>query len=282
MKHFNQTTLVACLALTSVACDGTFTALPLSKSTSSSSAAPEITRFVHNLDFENQEIGERCKPFGASVMEVTIDEATGNKVCANTIVEGKTAYGTWGGILNLPSHLTEGQEIWIRLKTFFPEGFDTNSYGEGGRLKFIRLRTLGTDNANYGYNDWYINNLSMSTPYGFIYEGAAQWYMFGKRPVDNVQLGVWETYELYIRLGTKAGSEGGQALVRGWKNGLPIFETNERVTLKAADGKANSIYIFTYWNGGAPKTQTMYLDDVAVATETPANRDVLGRPFIGM
>ena len=37
----------------------------------------------------------------------------------------------------------------------------------------------------------------------------------------------------------------------------------------------------TNWNGGSPKAQTQYIDDVVITTNTPVQRDAAGNPMIG-
>lgn len=243
---------------------------------------PEPTpapNYVHHLTFDDQELGERCKPFGASKM--VVGEFEGKKVCVNSIPKGHTGWGTWGGVLATPK-LYKGQEVWLRARTYFLGGSDPFSYSEGNRLKFFRFRTYTADGSHLGYNDTYINNPTMATPYGFIYEGENKWQMFGKRPEHNVSFDRWETHEMYIRFDDLKESEGGNALVRVWKDGELLLETRERRTLKFPDAIARDFYLFTYWNGGSPKDQYMYIDDVKVAIEEPLNRDAHGNPFIGV
>jgi len=45
----------------------------------------------------------------------------------------------------------------------------------------------------------------------------------------------------------------------------------------------DSMFYFscTYWNNGAPQTQTSYVDDILITNETPNNTDEFGNPMIG-
>lgn len=72
------------------------------------------------------------------------------------------------------------------------------------------------------------------------------------------------------------------ATVRFWKNGKLIGEFLDRVTLVADDSYSDRFHIFTYWNGGAPQTQHMYIDDVVLTSDTPSGRDDYGNAYIGV
>lgn len=201
----------------------------------------------------------------------------GSYSSANTIQQGEYGFGVFGGISEFPTKVGRGGEIWVRLRAFFPVGF---SFTANPWLKFIRIHTQTPAGANLGYDDWYINLSNTTNPYRFIYEGEQVWYPFAQTS-QAPQLGKWETYEMYVKLDTVPASKGGQAVVRMWKNGILVGESKDRITLASADAVANATYIFTYWNGAAPQTQTMYLDDVVMQTDMPSGRDAAGNPFIG-
>ena len=91
----------------------------------------------------------------------------------------------------------------------------------------------------------------------------------------------WDTYEFYLKLDNVPVSQGGTGRVRVWKNGVLLSDITNRETLKDATDVADLSYMFTYWNGGAPQTQSLYLDDVVATNTTPAARDAQGNPMIG-
>lgn len=196
----------------------------------------------------------------------------------NSIREGQEGFGTFGGIIDFPQNLGRGGEVWMRLRAYFPSGW---SFSANPWLKFMRIHTTSPQNSNEGYDDWYIY-LNGQRPYQFIYEGEQVWYYFGTKNQDEPNFDVWETYEMYVRFDSIATSQGGQALVRFWKNGLLIGESRDRRTLASNTTTAESAYIFTYWNGGAPKNQSMYLDDIKIQFTQPGDRDAQGNPYIGM
>ena len=62
----------------------------------------------------------------------------------------------------------------------------------------------------------------------------------------------------------------------------PFDEITHLKTLNTSDAFADLFYLFSYWNGGAPQTQTMYVDDIIVTSQTPTTKDAQGNPYIGM
>jgi len=76
-------------------------------------------------------------------------------------------------------------------------------------------------------------------------------------------------------------NNGGVGEIRVWKNNKLIANFPQRISAVDKTGVIDSLYLFTYWNGNAPQTQSLYVDDVIITTDTPANRDANGYPFIG-
>jgi len=193
------------------------------------------------------------------------------------IEEGKTGYGTWGGEFIFPEKAYRGDSLWYQVHVYFPEGFDHYSYGEGNRLKFLRIQTLSSDNKNHGYLDLYIDIKGSTTPFKWIYEGAAKWSNVGNSS-DMIIKDRWESYQMQVTLDTVPVSEGGEAEVRLWKNGELLRHITNRATLKTATDYVNRALLFTYWNGGAPKTQSMFADEITITNNSPDNFDALGNP----
>jgi hypothetical protein len=248
-----------------------------------------LLAWTWNANFELGVTGEQTHTSGlgdgftdaAGASLYSTDEVrSGSQACVCSIDSGVTGFGMWGGIVSFPEDLYEGDELWYHIAVYWPDGFDYNSYGEGGRLKFLRVHTRSDTVGNYGYDDLYINGEGVDPPFGFIYEGEQRWFMLGT-PGDSVVHDHWETYELYYKLHHLPADSGGEALVRVWKNGVLLQEITTRRTLKEPGAFANAAFVFTYWNGASPRTQSLYIDDLILTTETPANIDADGNPMIG-
>jgi len=242
-----------------------------------------------NQSFDSQSNGEKCAGWSSTRSVVSSAAAASqSKSCKLRIAKGSRGFGEWGGIIKFPSTLKNGDEIWVRMRNYFPIGFD---YNASTRLKFLRIKTFRQDGSNGGYDDWYINRKGSVPPFQFIYEGSSRadlgWTKFGTSS-DVIKLGVWETYEMYIKFGTKSVDNGGTGRVRVWKNGKLMKDITNRVTFRAATDYANSLYIYTYWNDtpdtprGSPQTQNSYVDDVIVTSTRPTNKDSHGNNYVGV
>jgi len=244
--------------------------------------------------FDDRTTGGSCgwDAAGGSTASTAV-VASGTKSCQLSVTQGDTAYGMWGGIINHPENVKRGQELWFRLRTFMPAGFNYNSIGEGNRLKFLRVHTRTASTENNGYNDIYISPKGVNPVYQFIYEGEQVWDPIGTVTgvltgvlaggnTHAIALGQWETYEYYIKFDTVSVDKGGMSRVRFWKNGSLMADMTDRITLRSTDAYSDRTHIFTYWNGGSPATQKMYVDDVVLTTDTPSGRDAKGNPFVGV
>lgn len=237
------------------------------------------------LTFENGSVGSKATGTAQDFDDAAggsyiTDEKVlrGSQAAKLTVTGGSTAFGEWGGIINFPENLGKGDEIWFSVNTFFPEGFNYDSTGEGGHLKFLRIHVSTTGGDNRGYNDWYINPEASSVPHKFIYEGQQKWFEYGTSS-DKIQRGQWESYEMYVKYDDVPLDQGGNAVVRVWKNGRLLREITAAKTLASASDISDRAHLFTYWNGAAPKSQHMYVDDIIITTDTPPYTDSYGNPI---
>lgn len=203
-------------------------------------------------------------PVGSSAREAAgLSEAFSNTViamngdtqCASMgISAGQTGFGIWGGIMDHPINLIEGNELTFRIETFFPVGFD---FTGKPRLKFLRVHT-----ESVGGNDGYLDLLIL--PQGGFSHGNE---IVGRDSINNggtpfgkpIVPGVWETYEVFVKFSATQG------IYRVSQNGLIIYENTAQKTLKSSTSYSDKSYIFTYWNGGAPKSQHMFVKQASLA-----------------
>jgi hypothetical protein len=208
--------------------------------------------------------------------------------CQLGITAGADGWDQWGGIYQFPSHLTSGANLWIRLALYVPAGFN---YTANPWLKFMRVHTASPSNANMGYNDLYINppggsvwdqalSKQITAPFSYYYESQGNVRAIGTS-ANNIATGKWETYELHYTIDTRSKNQGGVGEVKIWKNNSLIADLTDQYQLKDATTYVESFYLFTYWNGNAPATQQLYVDDVTITTDTPSNKDAAGNAFIG-
>jgi hypothetical protein len=203
-----------------------------------------------------------------------------------SIAEGETGFGTWGAAWNFPEPLAEGDELWISFSIYIPSSFVIDT-PRNGSLKFIRIRTKNSDGSLGGYNDFQIvdDDTTLNSVYRYINEERADlgWSLIGERssiesllPRDR-----WFNLEIYFRFDEKSEKEGGNANIKVWIDNTRIWDAQEVATLGDSTDHADAFYLFTYWNGGAPKTQSLYIDNLEITTSEPTKRDTQNFPFIG-
>lgn len=216
---------------------------------------------------------------------------SGGRALKMTVREGSTGFGTFGGSIefnncqHVGGHvLREGDEVWIRTRIYFPGNFEFNS----GRNKFFRLRAYNQSSGqekSEGYNDLYIDShteVSGFKPFWYIFEGQQSWYAAGSLD-DFFEPGEWKTVEFYLKLDDEPVSKGGEAIIRIWIDGKLIGEAKDRRTLNTSDSYIKYFSYFTYYgNDRAPQTQSVYVDDFFLTTDTPDSMDGFGNRYIGL
>lgn len=239
--------------------------------------------------------------------------------CSMSIAAGSTGYpgdggtgGGFGGWIHLTSRslqVTQGQHLWWRMRIYFPSDWSWSRGDSGDQVKFMRLEHTASGqridlyvlngNATFYNGETKVGGASVCAGYAFRNEFAARpnadTDFTTNRPLTA---GAWHFVEQYLY----AHSDGSQAIRRMWVDGHFVREQvggevkwidaqgNVRTktitavpTLQNSGDAITMPFPFTYWNGGAPKNQTCYLQDMVFHT-TPAtlpSTDEFGNPFIG-
>lgn len=239
----------------------------------------EAYAWTRIFDLEGMALSETKLGFAAKSLTKLSNQHVhgGNMSLEMGITAGDTGFHTFGAELALPpikqfpgaSPLGEGSELWYRVWYYFPNGFDFTSGGAG--LKLSRIHT-----SSGGYMTLLIRNglKAISEVGGAAFYSSQQTKSLG----SMVPTGQWHAIEHYVKLHSQAG----KGIYRIWQNGNLIFEDTQNPTLANSSSVADRLYLFTYWNDGAPKTQSLYVDDWVVTTDRPGNTDSHGNPFIGI
>lgn len=250
--------------------------------------APSIsTAWTIHKDFESGEIGTLAQGqedgfTGNSGGSEYVNEKSslGDQSVKLNVREGTKGFGYWGGTIQFPSSLTHGDEIWISLRLFIPQDFEFTT--DTGYLKFLRIRQKNADGSHTGYLD---NLITVPNPnkgtFTLLKEGQNRLRDYGEPGVDDIPRGKWFRFELYAYLDDVPQNQGGQATVRAWLDDKLLTQDYEVYTLSNATATAKALYLFTYWNGGAPKDQHVFVDDIVITNEQPAGRDAYSNPMIG-
>lgn len=193
---------------------------------------------------------------------------------------GQTGFGDLGGIIRYPA-ISEGDELWFRVNVYYPAGWSFSCGGCTEGMKFMRLNTRTSANgSSQGYHDALINDRGAG---GLIWlgsevDGAGFPYDTARRIGTPAQFDQWIAYEMYV----KYSADPAQGVRRFWKDGVLISEITNIRTLRSASDISNAAYLYTYWNNGAPKTQTSYIDDIIITNVIPSRQDAAGNPYVGV
>jgi hypothetical protein len=190
----------------------------------------------------------------------------------------------FGFTLILPTNLVNGDTLWFSTRTYRPTGYDDSA---SPRLKFIRMHTETSGGSNVGYVDWYLDNIG---EFHFIYEGTqgnpayaypdTAWVPDPDGDTGNPGFqghapttGVWETWDVCTVFGDVPKASAGTAESFLWKNKELVGHVTTRETFAGATNRADEIHLTTFWNGGAPQTQSLYVGRYAVAAKIAGVRD---------
>jgi hypothetical protein len=184
-----------------------------------------------------------------------------------------------GGRIYFPRPLRKGDEIWIRLRLKF-QADPTYDFTAHPMLKLVRLKPRLLDESDSYDNDILINNPDgVRRPFVFSLSHPAGGNAGGGVPgVDDPAPGRWETYELHQALDDATG---GGSRTRFWKDGRLLVESDTPI-LKTNRHEIRYLEFIGYWNGGAPGTQTLWIDDIRIQNHVPSGRDASGNAFLGV
>lgn len=186
-----------------------------------------------------------------------------------TINAGEEGFGKWGGIINFPSSLQAGNELWFQTYIFVPTDFVVRTPSNGS-LKFIRFRSETASGGNGGYIDIQImdDSATQTNAFRMLHEMQSQWVPFGAP--QSFTKGKWHRITSYVKFDTVPKASGGTGQVKVWMDGKLLSSGETIKTLGNSSDRFLSLYLFTYWNGNAPKTQSLFIDNLQMASTKPA------------
>lgn len=246
---------------------------------------------LFQTDFEGASLPSWFDAYGGG--SISTEQAySGTKSAKCSVTSGSADLNYLAGRPSV--NLGEGQEIWVRFRTFFPTGY---SFSASPHLKFFRIDQGPGSGVNKGHGahiDWYIRFVGQAGDTNnvgyldYIQENQQSWLYDTTTLPSGIVRNTWQTWNFYYKLHSVAAS----GRIRLWRDSTLLVDVNSRVTLgsstnvigSTADANAQGIMFQTYWNGGAPQTQSCYIDDWCVATQAspPTNTDSGGNLFIGV
>ena len=237
-------------------------------------------------DFEDGTIGELAT--GSDGLSNNAAQATytnehvfsGSQALKAQVNSGGTAFG---GMIQYPSGLGEGDEVWYSARWYFPSSWEfTTTSGQ-------KLMRIGTTAGGGNWWDIYIDKdthqIEPHTDLGAS-KIAFNDYKYGESSLITgprgqhgkvIKIDSWNTYEIYV----KFSSDPSKSIIRFWQEGNLVFEAAGVVaTLGSSNSISDRVLIGNYYNGNAPKTQSAYIDNIVVTSDPPPNTDAHGNPMI--
>jgi hypothetical protein len=190
----------------------------------------------------------------------------GSQACKLSIASGATGWGKWGGAILFPEIVEKGRDLWIDLHVRMPASFIIETPGNGS-LKYLRVRQRTAAGALTGYFDLQFQDDDKTiSEFRMLKEGQAVWQNFGTNGVFTRE--VWHRHTLHMHLDDVLPASGGTSRIRFWQNGALQVDSATIKTILNPTDYADGLYLFTYWNGGAPQDQSLYVDQIRVSTDT--------------
>ena len=288
------------------------TALAFSAVSSAFAAPPKPTyQPVFTADFDNGVTGNTVQELAVTTTSAKTIYSNavpgpfgGGKVVRQSNTADNKSFG--GKVLDFPTQLGSGKEVWVRWYEYFPAGFKfangTNGDGGSGGIKWMRFQgggsgggtrltfqPLATPNCakpcSGGLNTFTPSKVTGENVGWLLFEGRHNPVHAEFSNAKSYQTGQWLAVQVYLRLSKGDTPNGdGNGLIRVWVNEDLVGEF-QRNTLPPAghthDGQLmKSVWWGNYWNGGFPNDQRWYMDEVIVTTDRPNTTDTSGNPFI--
>lgn len=251
---------------------------------------------LYTADFENSTVGNTIQEFSSTTTsaKTTYDNSIigpfgGQRVVRQENQSNKKGFG--GRIVN--TSLGKNKEIWVRWFEYFPGNFcfansvNGDNGGTGGKMKWMRFQypsnthriTLKMDGTPGCAAP--CNNCMTKMSIDSIVGEAMGWNNI-KRRIGSAGFprSQWNALQVYMYLDDVPASAGGKARIRVWINDVLLAEITDVPTLDGATSKLSSVWWGNYWNGGFPKDQHWYLDEVIITSSKPNTTDSGGRPYI--
>ncbi len=194
--------------------------------------------------------------------------AEGRAAAILNTVNGSPGWARWGGVIKFPTKLYAGDELWFQIWLYVPSDFQLTT--DQGSLKFIRFKGTRADGDGDGMIDIQLRDQgSGKEAFRMLREGAIDdgWIYFGNS--SDFKRDKWHKFNVHVVVDHIAQSNGGRSFVRVWFNDELVVDARSMRTLASEGAYLDYLYLFTYWNGGAPKAQHLWVDDIRIASKQP-------------
>jgi len=207
--------------------------------------------------------GDAFDDLGGMTEYSNVRSISGGMSAKCTIIGGTDGFGNWGGSVAFTDTLVKHDEFWLQLYIYIPDTFVIDTPGNGS-LKFLRYKQRTAADAHRGYIDIQMqDDVGEPTAWRMIQENQGLWRNFGS--VGSITRNAWHRVTTHVVLDDVLQASGGTSRIRVWMDGVLLVDDATIRTLVSATDFMNELYLFTYWNGMAPQTQSLWIDDLRMA-----------------
>ncbi len=191
-----------------------------------------------------------------------------------SIADGSEGFGEWGGIVDFPSPVAKGGDVWVQLYLRIPAAFQIDTINGGGpaangSLKYLRVAQDPNGAGASGYFDLQLIDDAFSDTWNLrmIKENqVTDWQYFG--PDGTIVRDQWMRHTLHMHLDDVLPAFGGTSRIRFWQDGVLLVDSATIQPIVNAAHTCTALYIFTYFNGASTQDQHLYVDDIRVSSST--------------
>lgn len=194
---------------------------------------------------------------------------------------------------------SSGDDIWVSWYQYFPTGFifangiNGDANGGAAAIKWLRLQFEGTSEritlGVHATGGWTGGAALTEMQYDWVIGEAMDWVnrhgsqanFFDTETTPKIPLQQWHQVQMHVHLsaGDSVNADG-DGFIRTWVDDTYLGQINHNTMPISGTSNLKSIWMGDYWNGGAPQTQSWYVDRVRIADSAPSTLDAGGRPYI--
>ncbi len=228
---------------------------------------PEVFAWTRTATFESGTSGKRASgtsgfDYAGPPVTYSVDTAAVGSKSAKFVWNAGSDGSAQTGEIEYAS-VGVGGELWARAYFYFKSPW---SWTSRPVVKIFRGAQITSGGRNVGYLSVFADSsgsILLSNEPGDVQTATGATWSTDK----------WQCVEMYVKLGSPG-------IFRIWKDGVLVYEDTTHNTASGSQATTRALF-GSYWNGGVPKNQTEYIDDVVITTDRPSQQDSHGNYMIG-
>ena len=192
----------------------------------------------------------------------TEQQSAGGQSVKCTVNKDGGFVGGWGGIMNHGA-INKNGTLYAEVDIYIPSSFILQIQNNSTpALKFMRFRAKSATGGHVGYID--VMFLDERDPRGAMNLSSEMWQQGDTAPYWNPFLAknkltrdTWHNIKVELKYG---------AYIKIWFDGVLEMNNGSLRLIKNDTDQLKQLYFFTFWNGGSPADQYLYLDEIKLSS----------------